>query len=147
MARADERCLPQLFEQVVPEGQWRELENRERRAQIYRLPVVVGMLLLQRLNERGTQQAAVHQIAAGRLDGLLPDGKRVRAGKISPSPGGYARACGRMSIGVVEKVCDQLLAELGQCIEPQSEGEVAVLLFDGSSSLGEIGRASCRERV
>ena len=95
------------------------LENRERRAQIYTLPVVVGMMLLQRLNERGTQQEAVHQIAAGRLDGLLPDGKRVRAGKISPSTGGYARACGRMSIGVVEKVCDQLLAELGQRIEPQ----------------------------
>ena len=84
MARADERCLLQLFEQVVPEGQWRELENRERRAQIYTLPVVVGMMLLQRLNERGTQQEAVHQIAAGRLDGLLPDGKRGRAGKISP---------------------------------------------------------------
>lgn len=133
MARADERCLLQLFEQVVPEGQWRELENRERRAQIYTLPVVVGMMLLQRLNERGTQQEAVHQIAAGRLDGLLPDGKRVRAGKISPSTGGYARACGRISIGVVEKVCDQLLAELGQRIEPQPEGEVSVLLLDGSS--------------
>src|ERR1035437_4857843 len=36
------------------------------------------------LNERGTQQEAVHQVAAGRLDGLLPDGKRGRAGKISP---------------------------------------------------------------
>lgn len=133
MATTDEQGLLQLFEQVVPEEQWRELENRERRAQIYTLPVVVGMMLLQRLNERGTQQEAVHQVAAGRLDRLLPDGKRVRRGKISPNTGGYARACGRMSIGVVEKVCDQLLAELGKRIEPQPEREVAVLLLDGSS--------------
>jgi hypothetical protein len=133
MAMADEQSLLQLFAEIVPAGQWQELEEGQKRTQIYTLPVVVAMMLLQRLNERGTQQEAVHQIAAGRLDHLLADCKRVRRGKISQNTGGYARACRRMTVGVVEKVGDQLLAELSKRIEPEPELQVPLLLLDGSS--------------
>jgi hypothetical protein len=133
MVIAEEQSLLQLFAEVVPEGQWQELQGVQRRTQIYTLPVVVAMMLLQRLNERGTQQEAVHQVAAGRLDHLLADCKRVREGKISQNTGGYARACEGMTVEVVEKVCDQLLAELSKRIEPQPELEVPLLLLDGSS--------------
>lgn len=91
------------------------------------------MMLLQRLNERGTQQEAVHQVAAGRLDHLLADCKRVREGEISQNTGGYARACERMAVEVVKKVCDQLLTELSKRIELQAELEVPLLLLDGSA--------------
>lgn len=130
---AEEQSLLQLFAKVVPTGQWRELEGEPSRTQIYTLPVVVAMMLLQRLNERGSQQEAVHQMAAGRLDPMLADCKRVRAGKISQNTGGYARACARMKVGVVEKVCDQLLGELSKRIEPDPELQVPLLLLDGSS--------------
>jgi putative transposase len=133
MAMADELSLLQLFAEMVPAGQWQELEEGQKRTQIYTLPVVVAMMLLQRLNERGTQQEAVHQIAAGRLDHLLEDCKRVRDGKISQNTGGYARACERMAVEVVEKVCDQLLAELSKRIQPEPELQVPLLLLDGSS--------------
>lgn len=133
MVMADEYSLLQLFAEVVPEEQWREWQDGEKRTQIYTLPVVVAMMLLQRLNERGTQQEAVHQVAAGRLDHLLADCKRVQEGKISPNTGGYARACGRIGVGVVERACDQMLAELSKRIEPQPEVKVPLLLLDGSS--------------
>jgi len=133
MAKAEEESLLQLFTNLVSKERWLELEGGPRRSQIYTLPVVIAMMLLQRLNERGTQQEAVHQIAAGRLDDLLVDCKRVRAGKISQNTGGYARACGRIRVGVVEKACDQLLAELSKRMEPEPELKVPLLLLDGSS--------------
>lgn len=133
MVMANEHSLLQLFAEVVPAEQWLEWQEGQKRTQIYTLPVVVAMMLLQRLNERGTQQEAVHQVAAGRLDHLLADCKRVQAGKISPNTGGYARACGRIGVGVVERACDQMLAELGKRMEPQPELKVPLLLLDGSS--------------
>ena len=133
MVTPDEQSLLQLFAEVVP-AEWREWQEGQKRTQIYTLPVVVAMMLLQRLNERGTQQEAVHQVAAGRLDHLLADCKRVQEGKISPNTGGYARACGRIGVGVIEEACDQMLAELSKRMEEsQPEGKVPLLLLDGSS--------------
>jgi hypothetical protein len=133
MAMAEERSLLQLFAELMSEKQWQELQEGQGRSQIYTLPVVIAMMLLQRLNERGTQQEAVHQVVGGRLDDLLTDCERVRTGKISPNSGGYARACGRIGVGVVEKACDQLLAELRKRMEPEPELKVPFLLLDGSS--------------
>jgi putative transposase len=132
MITADERSLLQLFAEVVP-PEWREWQEGQKRTQIYTLPVVVAMMLLQRLNERGTQQEAVHQVAAGGLDHLLADCKRVQEGKISANTGGYARACGRIRVEVLERACDQMLEQLRQRIEPQPEMKVPLLLLDGSS--------------
>jgi hypothetical protein len=130
---ADERSLLQLLAEVLPEEQWRKLEGQGRRSQIYTLRVVVGLMLLQRLNDRGSQQAVVERMTAGEWDGWLPDCKRVRAGKISLNTGAYARACGRTSLEKMEKVCDQLLEELGKRIEPDPELKIPLLLLDGSS--------------
>jgi hypothetical protein len=90
-------------------------------------------MLLQRLSERGTQQEAVHALLEGRMDGLLSLGKRVRSGRISSNTGGYARACGRVTVEVVEQICDQVLEELSRHIEPEAKWGRPVLLLDGSS--------------
>jgi putative transposase len=132
MTVVEEEGLLQLFAEVVPQRQWQELEGR-RRPQIYTLPVVIGMMLMQRLQERGTQQEAVHQMAVGGWDQWLRDCKRVREGKISHNTGGYARACGRIPVSVVEQVCDQLLAELAQRMEAEPDLQVPLLVLDGSS--------------
>lgn len=129
----DEIGLLRLFEELVPPERWRELEAGKGQPQIYTLPVVVWMMLFQRLNQRGTQQEAVYQIAAGRLDGLLPDCKRVREGNISPDTGGYARACGRTSLGALETVCDEVLGQLRQRVEAEPNFDLPVLLFDGTT--------------
>lgn len=122
----------QLFAEVVP-AEWRTWQEGQKRTQIYTLPVVVAMMLLQRLNERGIQQEAVHQVAAGRLDHLLAVCKRVQEEKISLNTGGYARAYGRIEVGVIARACDQMLAGLSKRIEPQPEMKVPLLLLDGSS--------------
>jgi putative transposase len=126
------RSLLRLFEGVLPAARWKELEGK-RSGQIYTLRVVVWMMLSQRLQERGTQQRAVHGIAEGHLERLLPDSKRVGEGRISQNTGGYARACGRISLETTEQVCDEVLAELSQRIAPEAELERPVMLLDGSS--------------
>jgi len=73
----NERSFLRLFESVLPLARWKALQGWAK-AQIYTLRVVVWMMLLQRLDERGTQQRAVHEIAQGHLERLLPASKRVR---------------------------------------------------------------------
>src|SRR5882762_6912901 len=128
----DERSFLRLFESVLPLARWKALEGGAK-AQIYSLRVVIWMMLLQRLDDRGTQQRAVHGIAEGHLERLLPDSKRVREGRISQNTGAYARACGRLSMETTEQVCDEVLAELSQRIAPEPELDRPVMLLDGSS--------------
>jgi len=131
MNAADEQELLQLFEQLLPPERWLELSG-ESEAQIYTLPVVVWMMMLQRLYERGTQQEAVHQLTAGTLDRFVPDSKRKREGKISQNRGAYARACGRLARETVETVCDVLLTQLGKRIQSEPEMGRRVYLLDGT---------------
>jgi len=128
----DDRSLLRLFESVLPIARWKALESGSK-AQIYTLRVVVWMMLLQRLDERGTQQRAVHEIAQGHLERLLPESKRVRECRISQNTGAYARACGRLSMETTAQVCDEVLAELRNRIAPEPELERPVMLLDGSS--------------
>ena len=128
----EERSFLQLFESILPAARWKELEGR-RKAQIYTLRVVIWMMLWQRLQERGSQQQSVDSIAEGHVERLLPDSKRVREGKISQNTGGYARACGRISMETTEQVCDDVLAELSKRIAPEAALGRAVMLLDGSS--------------
>jgi len=132
MLTVDEQSLLRLLEEVLPAvGKW-EADQGRSRAQIYSLPVVVAMMLRQRWDERGTQQAVVGQLVAGKLERLLPDGKRVRARAISSATGGYAQACQRLAVSTVARVCDALLEELGRRVAPEPGWEYPVLLFDGS---------------
>lgn len=133
MMTAKEQGLLQLFAELVPAGQWQELVRGKKRPQIYTLPVVVAMMILQRLSESGTQQEAVNRLLLGELDHLLPPSKRVEGEQISPNTGGYAKACGQVGIEVVGSITDQLLEELGKRIQPQPELQVELLLLDGSS--------------
>jgi hypothetical protein len=123
----------QLFAELVPEGQWQELVGGRNRPQIYTLPVVVAMMILQRLSGGGTQAEAVNRLLLGQLDHLLPESKRVEGEQISPNTGGYAKACGQVGVEVVKSITDQLLQELGKRIEPEPELQVVLLLLDGSS--------------
>jgi hypothetical protein len=129
--KADAASLLKMYEQVVPQVLWEEPGGS--RGQIYTLAVVVEMMLLQRLGAGGTQQDAVHALVSGQLDGLLGKSKRVRSGRISANTGGYARACGRMTVETVERICDQVLSELSQQIQPEAKWGCPVMLLDGSS--------------
>jgi hypothetical protein len=75
----------------------------------------------------------VHQLVLGRLNHLLPDSQRVQQRKISSNTGGYARACERTGVQVVEKIADQLLADVSKRIETEPEQQLRWRLLDGSS--------------
>src|SRR5438270_4067178 len=128
--KAEAEDLLNLFERIAGVALWEEFGKG---GQIYTLPVVVQMMLLQRLSDHGTQQEAVQALLGGRLDGLLGNSKRVQQKRISANTGGYARACGRISTKMVEQVCDQTLAELGGQIEAEAQWGRPVMLLDGSS--------------
>ena len=74
----DERSFLRLFESVLLTARWAALEGMAK-AQIYTLRVVIWMMLLQRLDERGTQQRAVHEIAQGPF-AAAPAGQQAGAG-------------------------------------------------------------------
>lgn len=133
MITADERSLLRLMEEVLPQVCVWEQKEQSKRPQVFSLAVVVAPMLRQRLDERGTQECVVRQLVEGKLDALLPDGKRVREQTISPASGGYAQACQRLSVSTMEKVCDQVLEELSRRIEPEPELELLVLLLDGTA--------------
>jgi hypothetical protein len=126
------RSFLSWFESILPLARWRALEGRSK-AQIYSLRVVIGMMLSQRLNPNGSQQQAVHSLVEGQMGQLLPASKRAREGKISHNTGGYARACGRISLETTEQVCDEMLAELNQRIAPEAGLGRPMMLLDGSS--------------
>src|ERR1700743_3077223 len=105
--KAEAGGLLKLYEQIVPSVSWEQICGGC--GQIYTLPVVVEMMLLQRLGAHGTQQEAVHALVGGRLNGFLGKSKRVQGGRISANTGGYARACGRVTVEMVEQICDQIL--------------------------------------
>lgn len=131
--------LLQLFEQLTPVDGWGEEEGGGRAAQIYSLAVVVELMLAQRLSPEGTLRGVVRELADGGLKRLLPDSKRVREGRISSAPGGYARACGRFSPEAIGRVCDRVLVDLARRIEPEAGLERPLLLLDGTSLQVEPG--------
>jgi len=132
MTIPDEQSLLELFVRLLPAERWQRLEGNKRSDQVYSLRLVVAMALLQRLDEQGTQQAVVQQLVLGKLDHLA-GGERIRNRQISSNTGGYARASGRVPTKLVEAVCDEILEELRQRIQPQAELQRPLLVLDGTS--------------
>jgi hypothetical protein len=95
--------------------------------------MVVSLMLRQRLEANGSQQAVVGQLAAGQLDRLLPESKRAEAHKISLQTGGYCRACQRFSVSLFEQACDQLLGELRRLVKAPPELKVPMFVLDGTT--------------
>jgi putative transposase len=132
MTTPDELSLLDLFANLLPPKRWRELEGKKRPEQLYSLPVVVAMMMLQRLDERGTQQQVVQKLALGKLNRVISS-KPVWKETISCNTGGYARACGRLKPKLVEQVSDEILLKLAEQVETISEGQRPVYVVDGTS--------------
>jgi putative transposase len=141
MISPDEQSLLRLFSQLLPTAAWEELEGQDptkgksrkkRSDRVYSLPVVMAMMLVQRLDPEATQQEAVNKLVQGQLDGLLP-GLQGRGQELSSNTGSYAGACGRVRLEVIEKAADKLLRELGRLMEPVAELARPVLVWDGTS--------------
>ncbi|MGH2522892.1 MAG: IS4 family transposase, partial [Anaerolineales bacterium] len=131
--------LLDLFAELVPASVWKELgevadKKKERPSpQIYTLPVVAWMMVYQRLNPHGTQQAAVRQLQNGGAAQLLRDCKRIREARISGATGAYAIAGSRVSVSEMEQVTDVVLANIAsRAAKPSWAEQRKAYLLDGT---------------
>ena len=83
---------------------------------IYRIPVVIWLMIYQRLQSKGTLSEAVHFLSRQSVHWKdQPDiCKRISLQKISTRTGGYCQARLKLPTLIASLVCDQIFAELQQ---------------------------------
>ena len=105
----------ELYEQAVPESFFRQLlqdAGLTARSRIFSRPLVIWLMIWQRLDPKATLSAAVQQVAQLRPATLLSAHKRIRENTVSCHTGAYSDARKAMPLIVVEKVADRLLDHL-----------------------------------
>ncbi len=137
MARFDSASIFNLYVQVAPSGLFRLLQQQlglKVRAGIFAARLVVWMMIMQRLQPRGTLASSVAQLVEGRFDPLLSQCKRVREKKIGLSTGGYCQARQHLPKLLVSRTMEELIARLRQrLLESEPELPQRAYLLDGSS--------------
>ena len=137
MARIDSSALFSLYRQLAPAELFRRLQREigwKARAGIYTARLIMWMMMIQRLQPRGTLTSSVAQLVEGRFDPLLNSCKRVQENKIGLSTGGYCQARARLPKLWVSQTMNELIEKLrGRLLESQAELPYRVYLLDGSS--------------
>jgi hypothetical protein len=135
---ADDRCgALELYGQAVPEHFFEQLERdlgRPSRQRIFSLPLLVWLMISQRLDSKATLSTAVQQVVQQRPRALLSDHKRIREATVSCHTGAYSDARQAMPVVVAEKVADRVLDHLLQGHREALLGwDRRVFILDGSS--------------
>jgi hypothetical protein len=137
MERSHIASLFSLYQQVAPAALFRLLQRElgmNVRAGIYTARLVIWMMMIQRLQPRGTLASSVAQLVEGRFDPLLSQCKRVQQKKIGLSTGGYCQARQHLPKLLVDRTMEELLERLRErLLESQPELGQRVYLVDGSS--------------
>src|ERR1044072_5761470 len=126
-----------LYQQIVCAGLIQYLQKQagiKIRRGIYAPPVVLWLMILQRLNPRGTLTSAVQLLVQGAAEPLLADCQRVRQKRISGGSGGYCQARQKLPKLLCRQVSHEIVERLRQVLNatrPEREGNVFVL--DGST--------------
>lgn len=126
-----------LYQRIVCGGLIQYLQKqagmRVRRG-IYAPPVVLWLMILQRLHPRGTVTSAVQLLLAGAAEPLLVDCARVRRQRISCRTGGYCQARQKLPKLLCRQVSEEIVEQLRQVLNAsQPEGESNVFVLDGST--------------
>lgn len=133
---ADLDALCSLYLQIAPAGLFRLLQRElcpKARSGIYTPVVLIWMMIVQRLQPRGTLASSVAQLVEGRFDRLLSQCKRVREKKIGLSTGGYCQARQRLPKLLVSRTMDELIERLRQRLLESEPGlPQRAYLLDGS---------------
>jgi hypothetical protein len=126
-----------LFIQAAPESFFLQLQRDlglSTRQRIFTLPLVVWLMISQRLNPKATLSAAVQQVVQRQPQALLSEHKRILQATVSCHTGAYSDARQAMPVLVTEKVADRVLDHL---LQPRREAlpgwSRRVFVLDGSS--------------
>jgi hypothetical protein len=105
MTSPERSSLLKLYQRVVSRGVLQYLEadgGRKRKRGVYSAPVVLWLMMLQRLQGRGTLASGVQLLLQGAAKPLLSRCRRVRRRRISCRTGGYCQARQKLSAGWVD---------------------------------------------
>lgn len=131
------RGVLDLYSQAVPECFFQQLQQELHlrvRQRIFSLPLVVWLMISQRLDRKATLSTAVQQVVQQRPRTLLSEHKRLREGTVSCHTGAYSDARQEMPLLVVEKVADCVLDHLMQSRREALPGwNRRVFILDGTS--------------
>jgi len=126
-----------LYQQIVCDGLIQYLQKQSGmrwRRGIYGPPVVLWLMILQRLHPRGTVMSAVQLLLAGAAEPLLADCARVRRQRISSRTGGYCQARQKLPKLICRQVSEEIVERLRQVLNAsQPEKESNVFVLDGST--------------
>jgi putative transposase len=129
--------LLNLYQQTVGAGVLQYLEQqaglRHRRG-VYSAAVVLWLMMLQRLEGRGTLASAVQMLLEGAAEPLLSRCRRVRRKRISCRTGGYCQARQKLPKLLCRQVSQELVERLRVVLNSAGANESAnVFVLDGSS--------------
>jgi hypothetical protein len=137
VALRDSESVFHWYEQVAPAALFRLLQRDlgwKVRAGIFTARVVLWMMIMQRLQPRGTLASSVAQLVEGRFDPVLSACKRVRERNIASSTGGYCQARQHLPKLLVSGVMNESMERLRQrLLSSEPEASQRVFLLDGSS--------------
>ena len=126
----------QLYEKIVCDGildHVPEPDQPERRQRIYTLPVVIWLMMLQRLT-CGSLASAVQEVINGGVEPLLGGRGRSARRSVSCRTGGYSRARKRLPSVLCERVTHDIVERLRQVLNTaESIGPQNIFVLDGSS--------------
>jgi DDE family transposase len=129
--------LLNLYQRTVSDGVLQYLQKqaglRNKRG-VYGAQVVLWLMMLQRLQGRGTLASAVQLLMQGAADPLLADCRRVRQKRISCRTGGYCQARQRLPKLLCRQVSQEIVERLREVLNASdSSGPRNVFVVDGSS--------------
>jgi hypothetical protein len=126
-----------LFQAALPDEFFERLEKaRKKRPQsrIFDLPLVIWLMIVQRLDRKATLSTAVEQVVQKRPRVLLSDHKRLREGTVSGHTGAYSDARKAMPVEVAYQVADQVFDYFQKTRREALPGFAQpVFVLDGSS--------------
>jgi hypothetical protein len=137
-----EKSIPSvlaLYLKLVPIGFFVRLSQglQLHRNGIFTLPVVIWLMIFQRLHDKGTLSVAVQKVICGLPAVLTPrPSKRLRERTVSSHTGGYNQARQKLPLEVAQQVSDEVFEQLLAAKAQTASGRsVQMFVLDGSTLL------------
>jgi putative transposase len=129
--------LLDLYQQIVGAGLLEYLQKQagtKIKRGVYGAQVVLWLMMLQRLQSRGTLASAVQLLIQGAAEPMLVGCRRVQQKRISCRTGGYCQARQKLPKLLCRQVSEEIVERLRQVLNASEAREPAnVFVLDGSS--------------
>jgi len=134
MKESDALILERLFMKVIDEGDEGELFVSRSREGVFSPALVMWLSIASRIEGRGDLMSALDQLSNGMADEVLRRNTRSERASVSRSNSGLCRARQRLSLNLVERVCELVSdAAMKQVSEHQRWNGKRVYIADGTT--------------